>query len=927
MNSFWRYSRDKCDQQVLEWLGGGLVVAATGLWLAFVDFFPRHDLGRRTSASEVSGRVFDMADNGASQPPSRGGPVNLAQAFTPPPEIRHDTLLVDGWRFIKSDVAGAEQENFNDQSWAVVSIPHTWNAQDGQDGGNEYFRGTGFYRRHFSIEASEAGRQLFIHFDGVNTVTDVWVNGIFLGQHRGGFGMFRFEMTSAARVGGDNVLAVRVSNAAFSDVAPLTADFTFFGGIYRGVHVITVDPVHVRMGNFASPGIFLTASNVTATSATLTLRGEVFNGDTSARDIQVQTTVVGADQSVLVVLDNLVHAEAQSFGPVSIQANIANPHLWQGRDDPYVYTTYTVVSTGGQARDMIVQPLGFRSVRVDAEQGFFLNENYLDLHGVNRHQDLLDHGWATSRDDDDRDFNLIAEIGATAVRLAHYQHNQRVYDLTDQLGLVVWAEIANVDSVNTTPEYLATTQNQLLELIRQNYNHPSIVFWGIGNELGSGGGPDPTSTVQSLNALARVEDPSWLTALATFSGVDGMTLRSTTDVIGYNVYLGWYMGSPSDFPDYIDSLHQSLSGRPLAVSEHGAGASVRQHQSPPSKPDPGGPFHPGEWQSLFHETYWKAMKTRRYLWGKFVWNMFDFASDGRNEGDTPGRNDKGLVTYDRLTRKDAFYWYKVNWSGQPTVYITERRYDPRPGGNITVRVYSNLAQIELKVNGASQGVQTGADHIFSFNITLTPGTTAFVEACGNASSGSVCDSVSWTALPPLDMAAKTQSNLGAALYILGKRESSTAKLEAAVAAHREALKELTREHAPFFWAMTQENLGVALRSLAERESGTANLEAAVAAHREALTERTRDRVPLDWATSFGNEGVALMLLAERRGDLGMAETAVSQINTAFETMRGSGPTQSAAELELMLSNARTLVARLSGGEVSNTTWQGSISAP
>jgi beta-galactosidase len=208
--------------------------------------------------------------------------------------------------------------------------------------------------------------------------------------------MFRFEMTSAARVGGDNVLAVRVSNAPFSDVAPLTADFTFFGGIYRGVHVITVDPVHVRMGNFASPGVFLTPSNVTATSATLTLRGEVFNGDTSARDIQVQTTVVGADQSVLVVLDTLVHVEPQSFVPVSVQASIANPHLWQGRDDPYVYTTYTVVSTGGQARDMIVQPLGFRSFRVDAEQGFFLNENYLDLHGVNRHQDLLDHGWATS---------------------------------------------------------------------------------------------------------------------------------------------------------------------------------------------------------------------------------------------------------------------------------------------------------------------------------------------------------------------------------------------------------------------------------------------------------------------------------------------------------------------------------------------------
>ena len=671
----------------------------------------------------------------------------LAQSFTPPAEIRRDTPLVDGWRFIKSDVTGAEQESFDDQSWDVISIPHTWNARDGQDGGSDYYRGPGFYRRHFSINTSEAGRQLFIHFNGVNTVADVWVNGVYLGQHRGGFGMFRFEMTSAVRVGGDNVLAVRVSNAPFPDLAPLTADFTFFGGIYRGVHVLTVDPVHVLMSNYASPGIFLTPSNVTATSATLTIRGDVYNGDTSAQDIEIQTTVVGVDQSVLTVLNTALHAEAHSSVSFSAQTSVSNPHLWQGRVDPYVYKTYTVVSTGGQARDIIVQPLGFRSFRVDAEQGFFLNEKYLDLHGVSRHQDLLDHGWATSWDDDDRDFSLISEIGATAVRLAHYQYNQHVYDLTDKLGLVVWAEIPNIDSVHATPEYLATSQDQLLELIRQNYNHPSIVFWSVGNELGASAGSDPTSTVQSLNTLARAEDPGRFTALATFSGIDGVTVRSTTDVIGYNVYLGWYGGSPSDFTDYIDGLHQSLSGRPLCVSEYGAGASVRHNQSPPSQPDPGGPFHPEEWQSLFHETYWKAMKSRRYLWGKFVWNMFDFASDGRSEGDTPGRNDKGLMTYDRKTRKDSFYWYKANWSNLPTVYITQQRYNPRPGGKIIVRVYSSLAQIELKVNGVSQGIQTSNEHIFSFNITLPPGATTFVEACGNASSGSVCHSVSWTALP------------------------------------------------------------------------------------------------------------------------------------------------------------------------------------
>ena len=351
---------------------------------------------------------------------------------------------------------------------------------------------------------------------------------------------------------------------------------------------------------------------------------------------------------------------------------------------------------------MVVQPLGFRSFRVDAEQGFFLNEKYLDLHGVNRHQDLLGRGWAMSSDDEQRDFSLIAEIGATAVRLAHYQHNQHVYDLTDKLGFVVWAEIPNIDSVNATPSYMATTQKQLLELIRQNYNHPSIAFWSVGNELGARAGPDPTEMVQLLIALAKAEDPSRLTAIATMSGIDGVAVRSTADAIGYNIYLGWYGGSHSDLADYIDGLHRSVSGRPLCVSEYGAGASVRQHQSLPSQPIPGGPFHPEEWQSFFHETYWKSMKTRKYLCGKFVWNMFDFASDSRNEGDTPGQNDKGLVTYDRVTRKDAFYWYKANWSAQPTVHITQRRYNPRPGGNIAARVYSNLSRIELKVNGVSQ---------------------------------------------------------------------------------------------------------------------------------------------------------------------------------------------------------------------------------
>jgi beta-galactosidase len=669
----------------------------------------------------------------------RGHRQKRADSFPQPSSKRRDIDLNDSWRFIRADVGGAEQIDFDDSGWSAIGLPHTWNNVDGQQH-TDYYRGIGWYRRHHVVDAALGGMNFYVQVDGANIVTDVYVNGTFVGRHKGGFARFRFDVTAQINPGADNIIAIKVDNARDADVPPLDADFTFFGGLYRPVHLLVTDPLQIRTLDYGSSGVYVTPSNVSAASAELEVAAEVVNTSSGTRSVTATAFIVDGDGNVVTTLADTHDIDPGSTHRFSLSTTIGNPRLWNGRADPYLYTAHVTINDGtwgDMPNDVVSQPFGFRFFHVDRDNGFSLNGRYLDLHGVNRHQDRIDKGWAISQADQDEDFGLIDEMGATAVRLAHYQHDVHSYDLADQKGLVVWAEIPLVNHITVSDGFYANAQQQLVELIRQNYNHPSICFWSVSNEITLRSGPDPNPLLQILADVTASEDPSRLSTLAAASGPDDASTRHT-DVAGFNLYYGWYYGSYNDFANQADAIHGSFPN-PLSISEYGAGSSILFHSDAPVPMD-----HTEEYQNLFHEAHWRAMKARPYLWGKFVWNMFDFASAGRSEGDTPGRNDKGLVTYDRQTRKDAFFWYKANWSSEPVVYITSRRFTQRVDGVTAVKVYSNADRVEMRLNGHSLGTQSGPDHLFIWSdVTLLPGAN-LVEAFTTIDGTIYADSVTWT---------------------------------------------------------------------------------------------------------------------------------------------------------------------------------------
>ena len=681
------------------------------------------------------------------------GAASLAVAASPaqaavytPPALRQRVDLNAGWKFNRSDVAGAQATTFNDSSWQTVNTPHTWNATDGSDGGNNYYRGVGWYRRHYTVPTAYAGKQLYLQFAGANQVADVYVNGTLLGEHRGGYARFRFNATAALKVGQDNVIAVKVSNADDDAIAPQSADFSFDGGIYRNVSLYAVDPLQIRMLDYAGPGIYLRQRSVTSASATVDVTSKVFNNLDTARTISVRAVV--ADAAGTVVADQTrtgvsigAHAEVDLTQTVTI----ANPHRWDGLADPYEYSATVEVTDTAAARitDAVTEPLGLRSFAVNANTGFSLNGHYLDLHGVNLHQDRAGVGWAETDADHTQDFDLIKEIGATAVRMAHYQHDQKDYNLADERGLVVWAELPLVNDTTASAAFTANAEQQLRELIRQNYNHPSIVFWSIGNEQRVDNAAT-NSLLADLAGIVNTEDPDRISTYASCCVSDTGAVATHAETTGYNKYYGWYTGTTSGLGPNLDSLHAALPNRPIAVSEYGAGANTTQHALNPPQPSTGGAVHPEEYQALLHESSWKQLQARPYVWGKFVWNMFDFASDGRNEGSQPGINDKGLVTRDRAVKKDAFYLYKVNWNPAPMVYITSRRWTQRTTAATQIKVYSNAAGVTVTLNGTSLGAKAGTDHIFIWTgVTLRAGTNT-VTATATVNGTPLTDTVTWT---------------------------------------------------------------------------------------------------------------------------------------------------------------------------------------
>jgi beta-galactosidase len=667
--------------------------------------------------------------------------IAVLTAFSQTTTLRQDLLLDTNWKFIKSDVTGAEGISFSDAAWTTISLPHTWNNIDGQDGGSNYYRGIGWYRKHFTVASAEAGRGIFLKFDGANIVTDVYLNGTALGTHKGGFGAFCFDVTSLVNIGADNVLAVKVNNAYNADIPPLSADFTFFGGIYRDVHLISTDKLAITPLDYASPGVYVKTTNVSAASATVTVTAKVRNNNTTSKSVTMNAVIedgFGTGVSSLTVTQTIAANSSYDF---TQSKTISNPHLWNGRTDPYIYKVIVTVLDGSTVTDSLEQPLGFRYFRVSPDSGFFLNGSSLDLHGVNRHQDRINMGWAIGKAEHLEDFNLIKEMGCTAIRLAHYQHAQYFYSLCDTGGLVIWAEIPVVNNVTISDSFYANAKQQLRELIRQNYNHPSICFWGIGNEIA--GSPNPNVLESQLSDSVAKEDPTRISTYASNAG-DADSLNTHTGVVGYNKYFGWYNGTYNDFAPWADNIHATYPARKNGVSEYGAGSSIIQHQNNPTSVTASSLWHPEEYQTTFHEVHWKAMKTRNFLWGKFIWNMFDFAVDSRNEGDTPGRNDKGMVTYDRKTRKDVFYWYKANWSTTPFAYITSRRFTPRTDSIVYVKVYSNMDTVQLFVNGVSLGKKISSDRIFRWDTVGLQEGDNLIKAVGLKQGTQYPDSCIWT---------------------------------------------------------------------------------------------------------------------------------------------------------------------------------------
>ncbi|HWW02349.1 MAG TPA: glycoside hydrolase family 2 TIM barrel-domain containing protein [Candidatus Acidoferrum sp.] len=663
-----------------------------------------------------------------------------AQVYVPPATYRADLNLDGGWRFIRQDVTGAEATSFDDSTWTLLNLPHTWNNLDGQDGGNNYYRGIGLYRTHYMVDPSYAGRRFFLKFDGAFYVTDVWLNGNYLGEHQGGFAAFVFDATAFVNIGGDNVIAVKVNNGANTNIPPLSADFTFGGGLYRDVHLLVTDPVSISPLDYGSPGVYWQATNVSAASAGLQVTTVVPNSDSVERLAVVRVVLADAATNLVTTLTNIFTIPAGTVSNVVASTAVASPHLWDGRNDPYLYQLYVELGDGTNVTDLVSQPLGFRFFSIDPTNGFFLNGRYYDLHGTSMHQDWLNCGWALTNAQRATNFLFIKEIGATAVRLSHYEHDDYTYQLADENGIILWSEIPLINGITAASAFDTNEQQQLLELIHQRRNHPSVVCWGMYNEeTGSA-----TNLVSLLAQTAAQEDPTRPSTAASNRG-NSAALNWLPTVVAFNKYYGWYGGTTADFAPWADNIHSNYPTRNIGVSEYGAGASVWQHsEDPVAEPANAGPNHPEEYQNLFHEAHWLAMKQRPFLWCKFVWNLFDFASDGRNEGDTPGRNDKGLVTYDRQIRKDAFYWYKANWTTNPMVYITGHTFTNRLTNSITAKVYANCDSVELFLNGISQGSRTNTNSIFTWPLTLPAGSNS-VLAIGTKGAIQVSDSLTWLA--------------------------------------------------------------------------------------------------------------------------------------------------------------------------------------
>ena len=608
---------------------------------------------------------------------------------------RENILINQDWNFRFS-------HQVNKNSSRRVDLPHTWNAQDALSGKPDYKRGIGNYDKKLFIRSEWKGKRLFLRFEGANCVSNVFINGKQIGEHRGGYGAFIFEITDKVNYGKNNTVLVRVNNGEQLDVMPLVGDFNFYGGIYRDVHLLVTEDICISPLDYASPGVYLFQQHVGEKQAAVLARINLSNGTEHPRQATLRLQVKEGDKVVYQADKKVTVAPHTSVQPEEMSFTLLNPRLWNGREDPFMYQTVITLVKDGKEIDKVEQPLGLRYYATDADRGFFLNGKHLPLHGVCRHQEWAEVGNALRPMHHEEDTRLMLEMGVNAIRLAHYPQATYMYDLMDRNGIVTWAEILFVGPGGYAdkgfvdqPSFRKNGKEQLKEMIRQHFNHPSICFWGLFNELKENG-DNPLEYIKELNVLAHQEDP---TRPTTSASNQGGAINFITDNIAWNRYDGWYGATPATLASWLDKTHQAHPEIKIAISEYGAGASIYHQQDSLVQTSPGSWWHPENWQTEYHIQNWKIISERPYVWGSFVWNMFDFGAAHRTEGDRPGINDKGLVTHDRKVKKDAFYFYKANWNPEPMVYIAGRRSVNRVKPVTEVQIFSNCAEVTLKVNG------------------------------------------------------------------------------------------------------------------------------------------------------------------------------------------------------------------------------------
>ena len=593
-------------------------------------------------------------------------------------------------RYITNFNSDWEFSLHSDDNWEKVTLPHTWNNLDGQDGGNDYYRGKCTYRKTILKKDLPLGEEHYLEINGANLSSVVYLNGEKLKSHDGGYSTYRVRLKDLRD---ENILEVTVDNSPSDRGYPQPADFTFYGGLYRDVRLISLPSSHFSLENLGTPGI----------KATPDVKGTL--------DVEVE--VDGDYDSILYTLldrEGKVVTEENSR-ETKVTLSVSSPHLWNGRKDPYLYYIKAELLKGEERLDEVGSEIGFRSFRIDPERGFILNGEEYPLRGVSRHQDRKDKGNAISKEDHEEDMALIMEVGANTIRLAHYQHDQYFYHLCDKNGIVVWAEIPYISQHMSQGR--ENTISQMKELITQNYNHPSIVVWGLSNEITMGDPKDPDmlENHRILNDLCHTMDKTRLTtsAMLTVCGIDEEIVH-ISDVVSYNHYFGWYGGEVSMNGPWFDAFHKKYPNKPIGCSEYGCEA-LNWHTSRPMQGD-----YTEEYQAYYHEEMIKQFFSRKYLWATHVWNMFDFGADARAEGGENGQNHKGLVTIDRKYKKDAFYAYKAWLSEEKFIHIASKRYVDRTEDITNVTVYSNLPEITLFLNGEKFETKTAEDHFFKFQV-------------------------------------------------------------------------------------------------------------------------------------------------------------------------------------------------------------------